>query len=294
MLDTGHTDNDTATPQAVSILPPLQNLSSAERPSTPLPSPLPPVLPPKYIVFLKKEAFETQFGDSQTLAEKARQNIYGLQTFRADIFDRSSFVCADDEFRPGVVYQRLLMCKDGESYRYTAQARFADCKKKLKVDEFVEVLGLLGAKSINLKEEISGDLEQSGHFGCSAWSYASFRGSASRARKHARTTDANYVHTRPAVYQPPTETTVNLADYYYQDEWRRLIKSRLLPNAREQMFETVRIATEMTDSINFSLTIKQAGLDVGGDYKRTSKFDQIYEVHFWCPKDWLPQGDYVI
>lgn len=245
-----------------------------------------PVLPPKYIVFLKKEAFETQFGQSQTLAEKARQNIYGLQTFRADIFDRSSFVCADDEFQTGVVYQRLLKCNVGEPYRYTAQARFAQHKKDLKVEEFVEVLGLLGAKSINLKEEILGDLEQSGHFGGSAWSYASFRGTASRARKHARTTDANYVNSRPAVYQPPTETTVNLADYYYQNEWRRLINSRLLPNARKQMVLTVRIATEMGDSMDFSLTIQGAGLDAGGDYKCTSKFDQVYDVQFWCPEDW--------
>lgn len=48
---------------------------------------------------------------------------------------------------------------------------------------------------------------------------------------------------------------------------------------------------EVITSLNMSEHILDVGLNVGGDYKRTTQFDRIYEVQYFGPKDWEPQTD---
>ena len=263
----------------------LENCTSSGNASSPTPNVLAVPPPPMFIVFLEKGAFVGPVLYGSTKADQVKKKINGLEVYNADTMDRSAFICDDDNgFQTDVVYQCLPLV--GETPRYAAQCTYLERWKTLKLKEFDDVVQLLGAKTILFEEEEASEEVKNAYFRLSGCSIARFGGDASQSRGKAQSKMLKYSHSRGIAYEPVTSETVDLSKFFFQDEWRHLINSRMSRNPRSSMDERMTFDSEAIKSLEMNLKIKSAGLKAGGSYKRTIHFNHHYEIDFYCREDW--------
>lgn len=250
---------------------------------------LPPPVPPQYIVFLdKKDIIIGTVGKSKKqIAEKA---IYGLQVHPSKGFDRSIYSChGGGNFQIGVVYQRELKCGLDGSYKYRAQADYAEYAKDLKYQEFRDIVSALGAQSITLRDDMRGGAQWKGSLGLSA-GMGSLDSRGGQGQDTSSSFETNIEFARPFKFQVVTKDTVNLANYEYRDEWKYIVEGRLRPGPIKKIVQNIRFESDVHANLLVSLKVREVGLEVGGDYERTKGYTKCYEVTFFCPDDpeWAP------